>query len=78
MLPSAESRKMIDIDSLTREEKLELIERLWDDLAATQDSLPLTDWQREELDRRINEFERDEDYGAPAEEVLGRLRGRDE
>jgi putative addiction module component (TIGR02574 family) len=69
---------MIDIDSLSRDEKLDLLERLWDSLSETHDDLPLRDWQRDELNRRLDQFERDGDLGTPAEEVLGRLRGRDE
>lgn len=69
---------MIDIDGLTREEKLELIERLWDDLASTQESIPLSEWQREELDRRLDELDREGPVGVPAEDVLGKLRGRNE
>jgi putative addiction module component (TIGR02574 family) len=68
----------IDIDGLTREERLDLLERLWDSLTETQENVPLWDWQREELNRRLDEFERDGDLGTPAEEVLGRLRGRNE
>ena len=69
---------MIDIDGLSRDEKLELLDRLWDSLTSTQDDVPLWEWQREELNRRIAAFEQDGDYGAPAEEVLARLRGRNE
>lgn len=69
---------MIDIDKLSRDEKLDLLERLWDSLAETQESVPLQDWQREELNRRLDDFERDGDLGAPAEDVLGRLHARNE
>jgi putative addiction module component (TIGR02574 family) len=69
---------VIDIDGLTREEKLDLLERLWDSLASTQEAVPLTDAQRDELDRRLDEMERDGPIGTPADEVLGRLRGRHE
>jgi putative addiction module component (TIGR02574 family) len=69
---------VIEIDGLSRDEKLDLLERLWDSLTATQENVPLWEWQREELNRRLDEFERDGDYGVPADEVLGRLRGRDE
>ena len=33
-------------------EKLQLVEDLWDDLAATPETVPLHDWQKEELERR--------------------------
>ena len=69
---------MIDIDQLTREEQLDLLERLWDRLSSTHDAFPLTEAQRDELERRIDAFERDGVIGTPAEEVLARLRGRDE
>jgi putative addiction module component (TIGR02574 family) len=69
---------MIDITGLTREERLELLERLWDSLAADQMALPLTDAQREELDRRLDELDRDGPTGIPAEEVLVRLRSSEQ
>jgi putative addiction module component (TIGR02574 family) len=69
---------MIDIDALSREERLDLLERLWDSLTSTQVDVPLWDWQRKELDRRLDELEQDGPVGIPAEELLGRLRGRTE
>lgn len=69
---------MIDIDSLSRDEKLDLLERLWESLTATHEDFPLWDWQRELLDRRLGQFERDGDPGIPAEDVLSRLRGENE
>ena len=47
----------IDLDSLTADEKLELIDRLWDSLGSEPDHLPLTPAQRAELDRRLEEEE---------------------
>jgi putative addiction module component (TIGR02574 family) len=37
---------------LTPPEKLQLVEDLWDDLAATPSDVPIHDWQKEELARR--------------------------
>ena len=67
---------MIDIATLSQAEQLQLLEKLWDSLSATPGAIPLTDPQREELDRRLDELERDGPTGIPAEEVLGRLRTR--
>ena len=64
---------MIDIDALTREERLELLERLWDSLASSPESIPLSDSQREELDRRLDQLDREGPVGIPANEVLRRL-----
>jgi len=68
---------MIDIEGLTRDERLELIERLWDSLTSTPEMIPLTNAQREELDRRLDELDREGPVGIPAEELLGRLRSPD-
>jgi putative addiction module component (TIGR02574 family) len=69
---------MIDIDGLSRDEKLDLIERLWDSLVSTHEDIPIPDWHREELDRRLDAFEQDGCTGTPAEELLSRLRGPNE
>jgi len=61
----------IDLQSLTPEERLELLEELWDSL--TDDDLPLTRAQREELDRRLDSLDREGPRGIPWEEVLRRL-----
>jgi putative addiction module component (TIGR02574 family) len=37
---------------LSPSEKLQLVEDLWDDLAATPENVPLHDWQVQELARR--------------------------
>jgi putative addiction module component (TIGR02574 family) len=42
-----------DILALPAAERLELIEQIWDSLAADPDSVPVPDWHREELDRRL-------------------------
>ena len=33
-------------------ERMRLVEAIWDSISAAPESLPLTEWQREELDRR--------------------------
>ena len=67
---------MIDITTLSREEQLQLIEKLWDSLSSNPGAIPLTDTQRDELDRRLDELDREGPVGIPAEEVLGRLHSR--
>ena len=64
----------IDISELSPEERLELIEELWDSLSGQPDALALTDAQREELDRRIDEMDRDETLGEPWRDVLKSIR----
>ncbi|PYV25838.1 MAG: addiction module protein [Acidobacteria bacterium] len=66
----------IDIANLSAEERLRLLEELWESLSATPEAIPLTNAQREELDRRLDDLDRDGPAGIPREEVLRRIRSR--
>ena len=66
----------IDIAKLSPEYRLQLLEQLWDSLSATPEAVPMTDAQREELDRRLDELDRDGPVGIPWDEVLHRIRNR--
>ena len=56
-------------------ERLELIEELWDSLGDQRDDIPLLDWQKEEIDRRIDNLEAGTASSAPWEVVRRRLVG---
>jgi putative addiction module component (TIGR02574 family) len=43
----------LGIDKLSVEERLALIEEIWDSIGSTPEQLPLTEAQRQELDRRL-------------------------
>jgi putative addiction module component (TIGR02574 family) len=64
------------ISGLTVPEKLQLVEDLWDDIAAHPDAVPLKEWQREELDRRKAALQRDPCSGSDWETVKQRIRAR--
>ena len=66
----------IDIANLSAEERLRLLEELWESLSATPEAIPLTNAQSEELDRRLDELDRDGPLGIPWEEVLRPIRSR--
>ena len=68
--------KMIDITTLSRDEQLQLLEELWDRLSLAPEAIPLADAQREELDRRLDDLDREGPVGIPADEVLRRLHSR--
>ena len=72
------ARATVDIDELSSEERLELIERLWESLRDDPRSVPLTPQQRAELDRRLDELDREEPTGIPWEEVARQIRGKPE
>lgn len=58
------------------DQRLRLVEELWDSIAADQEALPLTDEQRAELDRRLDAYEADGQRGRPAELVIADIRKR--
>jgi putative addiction module component (TIGR02574 family) len=68
--------KTIDINSLSPDERLELLEQLWDSLSSTPTAIQLTNAQREELDRRLDDLEREGPVGIPWEDVLRKITGR--
>jgi putative addiction module component (TIGR02574 family) len=61
---------------LTPPEKLQLVEDLWDDLAAVPESIPVHDWQKEELARRKANLQNNPASGLSWEEVKRRIRSR--
>ena len=67
---------VIDIARLNRHEKLELIEEIWKSLSHEADTIPLTTAQRAELDRRLDEVDRNGPSGISWDEVLRRLRSK--
>ena len=44
---------IIDTEKLSPEERLELLEQHWESLSEIPEAVPMTDAQREELDRRL-------------------------
>ena len=64
------------IFDLSPAEKLQLVEDLWDDLAATPEAIPLHDWQKEELARRKANLMKNPHAGLSWEEVKRRVRSR--
>lgn len=64
------------IFDLSPAEKLQLIEDLWDDLAATPEAVPVPEWQKGELDRRKANLRENPASGLTWEEVKCRVRGR--
>jgi putative addiction module component (TIGR02574 family) len=64
------------IFDLTPPEKLQLVEDLWDDLAAIPESVPVHDWQKEELARRKANLQKNPASGLSWEEVKRRIRNR--
>jgi putative addiction module component (TIGR02574 family) len=63
-----------EILALPVQERVRLVEAIWDSISAVPETLPLTHWQREELDRRLDEFEANPEAGSTLEDVFARIR----
>ncbi len=64
-----------EILKLSVSERIQLVEDIWDSIAAEPDALPLTDEQQAELDRRLADAETNPGGGTPWSEVKARLLG---
>jgi putative addiction module component (TIGR02574 family) len=64
----------LDIRALSPDERLDLIERLWESLEADEDAIPLTDEQRSELDRRLTSTEHAESNAVTPEQMREQVR----
>jgi putative addiction module component (TIGR02574 family) len=67
---------MADVLHLSVAERIQLVEDIWDSLAGVPESVTLTDAQREELDRRLEDYHRHPDEGSPWETVKSRILGQ--
>ena len=64
----------VSVFDLSPSEKLQLVEDLWDDLAAIPSDVPIPDWQIEELDRRKANLKSKPASGLGWDEVKRRVR----
>ncbi|MGH7564311.1 MAG: addiction module protein [Gemmatimonadota bacterium] len=69
----------LDFRRLSVNERLRLIEKIWDSIVeeaeGASDALPLTEEQRVELDRRLAQHDRIPSSAIPWEEAVERIRG---
>ena len=71
-----EKLKQLGIDRLGVDERLALVEELWDSIAADPASVPLPADHKAELDRRLAAHAANPDDTAPWEEVKASLEAR--
>ena len=64
------------LQQLPVEDRIKLVEALWDSIAADQNALPLTSDQREELDKRLDAYALDKNPGRLAADVIADIRRR--
>lgn len=69
-------KRAFDIASLTLEERLDLLDEVWESLTAAPEALALTPNQQAELGRRLDELDAEGPVGIPWDEVLNQVRQR--
>lgn len=68
--------KSLGIDQLGVDERLALIEALWDSISTDESAIPVTEAQRAELDRRLADHEVNPDDVVSWDEVRESLNQR--
>jgi len=65
-----------NLKKLPVNERIRLVEDLWDSIASDQSLLPLTSIQKAELDKRLDAYEASKDPGRLIDEVIPGVRER--
>jgi putative addiction module component (TIGR02574 family) len=68
--------KAFGLDKLSADERLSLLEEIWDSLVDAPEAVPITDAQKGDLQRRLDAYKDNPKAGSPWEEVKARLQGR--
>jgi len=67
---------LAEIAQLSISERIQLVEDIWDTVAAAPDDLSLTEPQREELERRLQAHRQNPQMVSSWQEVSQRIRGQ--
>jgi len=70
------SSSRTSVFDLSVSEKLQLLEDLWDDVASDPSSVPIHDWQKEELNRRRQNLRAKPGSTLTWDEIQHRIRSR--
>lgn len=62
-----------ELKKLSVAERILLVEEIWDRIAVDQESLQVTDAQRQELDRRLDAYHASPEEGSSWEDVKRRI-----
>ncbi len=64
---------LADVLELSVPERVRFVQAVWDSIAEVPESLPITDSEREELDRRLEAHYRNPGESSPWPEVKSRI-----
>ena len=65
-----------DALDLSIPERIQLVEDIWDTIAAKADSLELTEEEKEIIDARLEKYHQNPELGSPWEDVYKRIVSR--
>ena len=65
-----------DILELSVAERIQIVEDIWDSIAAVPEAVPLSEEQKKELDLRLQAYHQNPDAGSPWNEVKERILNR--
>lgn len=66
--------KSLGIDQLSVAQRILLVEEIWDSIGPDAEQMPLTEAQKQDLQRRLSAYEENPKAGSSWEEVKARLR----
>ena len=65
-----------DILDLSVSERIQLVQDIWDSIAQVPESVPLTEEEKAEIDRRLDAYHRNPNAGSPWLLVQERIKSR--
>ena len=66
---------LAEITQMSTAERIQLVEDIWDTIAAQPEDVALSEVQRQELDQRLEAYHQDPSAGASWTEVRERVQG---
>ena len=67
------STKMVDILDLSIDERIQMVQEIWDSIAAVPEAITLSEAQKKELNRRLKAYQLNPESGSPWVEVRERM-----
>jgi putative addiction module component (TIGR02574 family) len=67
-----------EVLQLSIPERIQLVKDIWDSIASIPEQIALTPAQRDELERRLEDYRQHPEEGSPWEEVRNRILSRGE
>jgi putative addiction module component (TIGR02574 family) len=66
---------LTEITQLSTAERIQLVEDIWDTIAANPEDIRLSEAQTQELDRRLDFYHQNPQAGSPWQDVQQKVRG---